>query len=133
MQNLFSSRSGNTPNILHSRHMYQYQMENTKKWGGILFFYLALITALHCRFIDWVNTKVGTLVNTSKSLCNIWQHFSYINMQEIWFSRWLFEGRPRQGKRLPTNGLDWLSYLASISKIHHEISSFFQVFAIPSS
>ena len=59
MQNLFSSRSGNTPNILHSRHMYQYQMENTKKWGGIFFFYLALITALHCRFIDWVNTKVG--------------------------------------------------------------------------
>ena len=42
-------------------------------------------------------------------------------MEEIEFSRWLFEGRPRQGKNvLP--GLNWLCYFASSSKSHRENS-----------
>ena len=41
------------------------------------------------------------------------------NMQEIWFSQYLFEGRPKQVKRLLLEGL---SYLTVSSKSHREIS-----------
>ena len=44
------------------------------------------------------------------------------NMEEIEFSRWFFEGRPRQGKKLLPDWLDWLSYLAGSSKSHRAIS-----------
>ena len=43
-------------------------------------------------------------------------------MEEIEFSRWLFEGRLRQGKNLLPDGLNWLCYLAGSSKSHHENS-----------
>jgi hypothetical protein len=43
-------------------------------------------------------------------------------MQEIQFPRWLFEGRPRQGKKLLPDWVDWLSYLASSSKSNRDIS-----------
>jgi hypothetical protein len=42
--------------------------------------------------------------------------------QEILYPPWLFEGRPRQGKKLLPGWLDWLSYLAGSSKSHREIS-----------
>ena len=37
-------------------------------------------------------------------------------MEEIEFSRWLFEGRPRQGKNVLPDGLNWLCYFAGNSK-----------------
>ena len=43
-------------------------------------------------------------------------------MEEIEFSRWLFEGRPRQGKNMLPDGLNWLCYLAGSSKSHRENS-----------
>ena len=43
-------------------------------------------------------------------------------MEEIEFSRWLFEGRPRQGKNMLQNGLNWLCYFAGNSKSHRENS-----------
>ena len=44
------------------------------------------------------------------------------NMEEIEFSRWLFEGRSRQGKNVLPDGLNWLCYLAGSSKSHRENS-----------
>ena len=44
------------------------------------------------------------------------------NMEEIEFSGWLFEGRPRQGKNVLTDGPNWLRYFAGSSKSHHENS-----------
>ena len=43
-------------------------------------------------------------------------------MEEIEFSRWLFEGRPRQGKNMLPDGLNWLYYFAGSSKTHRENS-----------
>ena len=43
-------------------------------------------------------------------------------MLEIELSRWLFEGRPRQGKNILPDGLNWLCYLAGSSKSHCENS-----------
>ena len=43
-------------------------------------------------------------------------------MEKIEFSRWLFEGRPRQGKNLLPDGLNWLCYFAGNSKSHRENS-----------
>ena len=43
-------------------------------------------------------------------------------MEEIEFPQWFFEGRPRQGKKLLPDCLDWLSYLAGSSKRHSETS-----------
>ena len=44
------------------------------------------------------------------------------NMEEIEFSRWLFEGRLRQGKNVLPDGLNWLCYFAGNSKSHRENS-----------
>ena len=44
------------------------------------------------------------------------------NMSEIEFSWWLFEGRPRQGKNMLPDGLNWLCYFAGSSKSHLENS-----------
>ena len=51
-------------------------------------------------------------------------------MEEIEFSRWLFEGRLRQGKNVLPDGLNWLCYFAGSSKSHREnsISSTFLEF-----
>ena len=46
-------------------------------------------------------------------------------MEEIEFSRWLFEGRLRQGKNVLPNGLNWPCYFAGSSKSHHENSIYF--------
>ena len=48
-------------------------------------------------------------------------------MEEIGFSRWLSEGRLRQGKNVLPDGLNWLCYFASNSISHREnsISSIF--------
>ena len=43
-------------------------------------------------------------------------------MEEIEFSRWLFEGRLRQGKNVLPDGLNWLCYFAGSSKSHRENS-----------
>ena len=43
-------------------------------------------------------------------------------MEEIEFSRWLFEGRPRQGKNVLPDGLNWLCNFAGSSKSHRENS-----------
>jgi hypothetical protein len=43
-------------------------------------------------------------------------------MEEIEFSRWLFEGRLRQGKNVLPDGLNWLCYFAGCSKSHREDS-----------
>ena len=43
-------------------------------------------------------------------------------MEEIEFSWWLFEGRPRQGKNVLPDGLNWLCYFAGSSKSHRENS-----------
>jgi hypothetical protein len=43
-------------------------------------------------------------------------------MEEIEFSRWLFEGRPRQGKDVLLDGLNWPCYFAGSSKSHRENS-----------
>ena len=43
-------------------------------------------------------------------------------MEEIEFSRWLFEGRPRQDKNVLPDGLNWLCYFAGNSKSHRENS-----------
>ena len=44
------------------------------------------------------------------------------NMEEIEFSRWLFESRLRQGKNVLPDGLNWLCYFAVSSKSHRENS-----------
>ena len=54
------------------------------------------------------------------------------NMEEIEFSRWLFEGRPRQGKNVLPDWLNWLCYLAGSSKPSWEFN-FLHIFGIPSS
>ena len=43
-------------------------------------------------------------------------------MEEIEFSRLLFEGRLRQGKNMLPDGLNWLCYFAGSSKSHHQNS-----------
>ena len=43
-------------------------------------------------------------------------------MEDIEFSRWLFEGRLRQGKNVLPDGLNWLCYFAGSSKSHRENS-----------
>ena len=43
-------------------------------------------------------------------------------MEEIEFSRCLFEGRLRQCKNVLPDGLNWLCYFAGSSKSHHENS-----------
>ena len=43
-------------------------------------------------------------------------------MEKIEFSCWLFEGRPRQGKDVLPDGLNWLCYFAGSSKSHLENS-----------
>ena len=43
-------------------------------------------------------------------------------MEKIEFSRWLFEGRLRQGKNMLPDGLNWLCYFAGNSKSHRENS-----------
>ena len=43
-------------------------------------------------------------------------------MEEIEFSRWLFEGRLRQGKNVLPDGLNWQCYFAGSSKSHRENS-----------
>ena len=43
-------------------------------------------------------------------------------MEEIELSRWLFEGRLRQGKNLLPDGLNWLCYFAGNSKSHRDNS-----------
>ena len=43
-------------------------------------------------------------------------------MEEIEFSRWLFEGRLGQCKNVLPDGLNWLCYSAGSSKSHRENS-----------
>ena len=43
-------------------------------------------------------------------------------MEKIEFSRWLFQGRLRQGKNVMPDGLNWLCYFAGSSKSHCENS-----------
>ena len=45
-------------------------------------------------------------------------------MEEIEFSRWLFEGRARQGKNVLPDGLNWLCYFAG-SRRENSISFIF--------
>ena len=52
-------------------------------------------------------------------------------MEEIEFSRWLFESRPRQGKNVLPDGLNLLCYFAGSSKSHPENSISFIVFESP--
>ena len=52
-------------------------------------------------------------------------------MEEIEFSRWLFEGRLRQGKNLLPDGLNWLCYFAGNSKGHRENSISFILLESP--
>ena len=52
-------------------------------------------------------------------------------MEEIEFSRWLFEGRLRQGKNVLPDGLDWLCYFAGSSKSHRENSISFTFLESP--
>ena len=42
------------------------------------------------------------------------------NMEEIELSRWLIEGRLRQGKNVLPYGLNWLCYFTGSSKSHRE-------------
>ena len=44
------------------------------------------------------------------------------NLEEIEFSRWLFEDRLRQSKNVLPDGLNWLCYFAGSSKSHRENS-----------
>ena len=53
------------------------------------------------------------------------------NMEEIEFSRWLFGGRPRQGKNVLPDGLNWLCYFAGSSKSHCENSISFIILESP--
>ena len=52
-------------------------------------------------------------------------------MEEIEFSRWLFEGRPRQGKNVLPDGLNWLCYFVGSSKSHRENSISFIFLEFP--
>ena len=52
-------------------------------------------------------------------------------MEKIEFSRWLFEGRLRQGKNLLPDGLNWLCYFAGNSKSHRQNSISFIFLEFP--
>ena len=52
-------------------------------------------------------------------------------MEEIGFTRWLFEGRLRQCKNGLPDGLNWLCYFAGNSKSHHENSMYFMFLESP--
>ena len=52
-------------------------------------------------------------------------------MEEIKFSRWLFEGRLRQVKNVLPDGLNWLCYFAGSSKTHCENSISFIFLEFP--
>ena len=54
------------------------------------------------------------------------------NVEEIEFSRWLFEGRLRQDKNVLPDVLNWLCYFADRSKSLWEFN-FFHIFGISSS
>jgi hypothetical protein len=56
------------------------------------------------------------------SIFNVYLVRGFQNMEEIEFSRWLFEGRLRQGKNMLPDGLNWLCYFAGSSKSHRENS-----------
>ena len=49
-----------------------------------------------------------------------WGHSK--NMEEIEWSRWVFDGISRQGKNVLPDGLNWLFYFAGSSKSHRENS-----------
>ena len=52
-------------------------------------------------------------------------------MEEIEFSRWLFEGGLIQGKNLLPHGLNWLCYFAGNSESHRENSISFIILEFP--
>ena len=45
-------------------------------------------------------------------------------IEEIEFSRWLFEDRPRQGENVLPDGLNWLCYLQVAQKAIMRIAYF---------
>ena len=53
------------------------------------------------------------------------------NTEEIEFSRWLFEGRPRQCKNVLPDGLNWPCYFVGSSKSHRENSISFIFLKFP--
>ena len=82
----------------------------------------------HYNIITWVlwvdnNTQwVSRVLNTQKCLEDLttiftstW-HGNSKNMEEIEFLQWVFEGRLRQGKNVPPDGLNWLCYLQVAQK-----------------
>ena len=106
--------------------------EYQKRW----FVNLSKRNADHGMFIEWRNTtKVfSKFDNIFQSLFDeeiATVHFGK-NMQGIWFPQWLFESRPRQGKKVLLDGLDWfwLCYLADCSK-NQCVVTFCAFFAIP--
>ena len=72
-------------------------------------------------FLEWWST--------TKSLSNIWQHFSSLldkRTAKICKKNYSHDGflrtdQPTHGKKLLPDWLDWLSYLAGSSKSHHDI------------
>ena len=73
--------------------------------------------AIHCEFLEYWNTQKISF----EGFDNIF-HVYLINMKEIEFWRWLFEGRQRQGKNVLPDGLNWLCCFVGNSKSHHENS-----------
>ena len=75
---------------------------------------------LHSEFLEyWIPKKC--LEDLTTFFMSTWWGNSK-NMEEIEFSRWLFEGRPRQGKNVLPDGLNWQCYFAGSSKSHRENS-----------
>ena len=80
-----------------------------------------LFRTVHCEFLEYWNTPKSVLEDLTTFFMSTWLGDSE-NMEEIEFSRWLFEGRPRKGKNKLPDGLNWLCYLAGSSKSHRENS-----------
>ena len=76
--------------------------------------------AVHCEFLEYWNTQ-KCLEDLTTFFMSTWWGDSK-NIEEIEFSRWLFEGRPRQGKNVLPDGLNWLCYFVGSSKSHRENS-----------
>ena len=90
-----------------------------------------LKNVVECYFFGYFNTPqwvFRVLKYPKKCLQDLTTFFmstwwgSSKNMDEIEFSRWLFEGRLRQGKNVLPDGLNWLRYFASSSKSQCENS-----------
>ena len=123
---LYISVHGNDDKVVFNSFLYmagQAKVIKVISRGKVWF---KLFTATHCEFLEYWNTKKKCLEDLTTFFLSTWWGNSK-NVEEIELSRWLFEGRLRQGKNVLQDGLNSLCYFAGSPKSQREnsISSIF--------